>query len=251
MSTPCRVQKRSESGRGWGLGESGRFVRNVVVEEVAWLDGEVGRIVIGGISQGCAMAAHVLLSLGLGRMGMASDAALGGLVGWCSWMSFSGGMSAAAQSEDRTAALDEFDEEVLGLHLDETASSEAWSVRTEIPLLLSHNTDNDVLEFELGKGLRDSFANMGRLQGIRNGGALGQQAAEPRGSCRLPAGERDSVGGRVRWGIRDMITGSMIESKLKRTNRSHHHSIQAGQRVPSALEGACCSQQIPCHTSLA
>lgn len=61
-----------------GLRQSVAFVRRVVEEEISGVDGDAGRVVLGGISQGCATAIRALLS----------SPSLGAFVGFSGWMPF-------------------------------------------------------------------------------------------------------------------------------------------------------------------
>jgi predicted esterase len=84
LMDPEAEQERQKTG----LGESVRCARGVVVREVEVLGGEATRVILGGISMGCAVATHVLLILvSLGSTVLASHqmqrsvASLGGAVG--------------------------------------------------------------------------------------------------------------------------------------------------------------------------
>jgi lysophospholipase-2 len=59
-----------------GLQQSVAFIRQLIDEEISAVGGDALRIVLGGISQGCATAVRVMLS----------SRRLGALVGFCSWM---------------------------------------------------------------------------------------------------------------------------------------------------------------------
>jgi lysophospholipase II len=59
-----------------GLQQSVAFIRQLIDEEISAVGGDALRIVLGGISQGCATAVRVMLS----------SRRLGAFVGFCSWM---------------------------------------------------------------------------------------------------------------------------------------------------------------------
>lgn len=61
-----------------GLQQSVAFVSRLVEEEIKTADGDAGRVVLGGISQGCATAIRAMLSC----------PKLGAFVGFCGWMPF-------------------------------------------------------------------------------------------------------------------------------------------------------------------
>jgi lysophospholipase II len=61
-----------------GLQQSVAFVRQLVEEEVSTIGGDAQKVVLGGISQGCATAIRTMLS----------SQQLGAFVGFCSWMPF-------------------------------------------------------------------------------------------------------------------------------------------------------------------
>jgi lysophospholipase-2 len=61
-----------------GLQQSVAFVRQLIEEEVGTICGDAQKVVLGGISQGCATAVRTLLS----------SRQLGAFVGFCSWMPF-------------------------------------------------------------------------------------------------------------------------------------------------------------------
>jgi len=61
-----------------GLQQSIAFIRQLIEEEVNAVGGHAERVVLGGISQGCATAVRAMLS----------SCQLGAFVGFCSWMPF-------------------------------------------------------------------------------------------------------------------------------------------------------------------
>ncbi|KAM5443421.1 hypothetical protein MferCBS31731_001742 [Microsporum ferrugineum] len=86
-----------------GLCETGQFLRKLIDDEACLLgDGGHLKVVLGGLSQGCAAGVFTLLGGGFGARG---DKALGGFFGMSGWLPF------AQQVRDiftsRTAAKDE------------------------------------------------------------------------------------------------------------------------------------------------
>lgn len=66
-----------------GLRESGAFVRQIILHEANAVTLE--NVIVGGLSQGCAMALHVLLSF---ESDVVENGALGGFVGMSGWLPF-------------------------------------------------------------------------------------------------------------------------------------------------------------------
>jgi lysophospholipase II len=64
-----------------GLQQSVAFICQLIEEEVDAVGGDAQRVVLGGISQGCATAVRAMLS----------SRDLGAFVGFCSWMPFPSG----------------------------------------------------------------------------------------------------------------------------------------------------------------
>jgi lysophospholipase II len=61
-----------------GLQQSVTFIRQLIDEEVSAVGGDAQRVVLGGISQGCATAVRAMLS----------SRKFGAFAGFCSWMPF-------------------------------------------------------------------------------------------------------------------------------------------------------------------
>lgn len=96
-----------------GLKETAEFIHKLVRQEAASLVGGLGNVIIGGLSQGCAMALVVLLSFA--GSGAASDEGicagkpgedvLGGFIGMSGWLPFAQDIASAALS-----TLQDYDE---------------------------------------------------------------------------------------------------------------------------------------------
>lgn len=94
-----------------GLQETAEFIGRIVMEEAATLVGGVGSVIVGGLSQGCAMALIVSLgfiwtrsglespaaSMGMARSAEAPIKSLGGFIGMSGWLPFAQGIASAAE----------------------------------------------------------------------------------------------------------------------------------------------------------
>lgn len=67
-----------------GLEESARYLRELVRVEVGLLDGDLSKVVIGGLSQGCAASLFAVLGGGFGSNG--HEERLGGWFGMSGWL---------------------------------------------------------------------------------------------------------------------------------------------------------------------
>jgi len=112
-----------------GLEESVSQIMDAVREEAEIVPLE--RIVLGGISQGCATAIVALLSSGL---------RLGGFVGLCSWLPIRESILKNARRTDLTV-------------------EEKEMLRT--PVFLGHSVDDEVVPIRNGEGLRDGLRELG------------------------------------------------------------------------------------------
>jgi lysophospholipase-2 len=64
----------------YGISESLKYLHRTLDQEIGEIHGKAGRVILGGISQGCAVAIHALLS---------SQHRLNSFVRFCSWLPFS------------------------------------------------------------------------------------------------------------------------------------------------------------------
>nr|POE63688.1 acyl-protein thioesterase 1 [Quercus suber] len=106
------------------MAQSIRRVREVVAEEAALVSGGARKVLLGGISQGCAVAVHALLG---------GDVRLAGLIGLCSWMPRARAVSAREKS---SSAID-------------------------TPVLLCHAQDDEVIDVRFGRELRETLESIG------------------------------------------------------------------------------------------
>lgn len=164
-----------------GLKETSAFVHKLIEEE-AKLVGGASRVVIGGLSMGCAAASHVLLNFqndGSGD-GEGKREALGGFVGMSGWLPFAevldptegGGRNGEEEEEDLFGGGG--DEEVsldnLQLQAANTArdiaslpplSAEDVALFPRTPIFLGHGRNDEKVSVNLGRQARDVFQALG------------------------------------------------------------------------------------------
>lgn len=98
-------------------------IQTIIAQEAAAIGNE--NVIVGGISQGCAVAIHALLN---------GQERVGGFIGLCSWL------------PKREAIM----------QLDRSANQ---AIKT--PVLLCHAQDDDVINISFGKELRDTLTSIG------------------------------------------------------------------------------------------
>jgi lysophospholipase-2 len=139
----------------YGISESMKYLHEIIDQETEAIHGKSSRVILGGISQGAAVAILALL---------ASQHRLNSFVGFCTWLPFSDLLASARDGPQR---LDippwSSDRRVFQI---ETGSWESvgpqdfWS-STKAPCFLSHNTDDDIVDVKLGRVLRDELRFLG------------------------------------------------------------------------------------------
>jgi predicted esterase len=102
------------------MNKSVSTINEIINHEIS-LVGHAQKVILAGISQGCATAIHALLR---------QESQLGGFIGLSSWLPA---------------------KETL-------VRSNSAAYRT--PVFLSHSKDDDVIDFRYGKELRDSLAQL-------------------------------------------------------------------------------------------
>jgi lysophospholipase-2 len=136
-----------------GLRESVAEVLAVIEAEVALLAGGADRVVLAGLSQGCATAAHALLR---------SRRRLAAFVGLCGWMPFAERVGAICGEESDAGARLQRVKEMLGA--DEGDASSAVAEEDDgaclaTPVFLAYCRDDNVVPVvngeEMCKRLRD------------------------------------------------------------------------------------------------
>ena len=181
-----------------GLKETAEFMYELVRHEASLLGG-VGNVIIGGLSQGCAMALIVLLSFA--GSGAASDEGkctgkpgkefLGGFIGMSGWLPFAQDIASAALptfqggdegnddpfgeppvSQDLAERFD-VDESMLARQLRvanfvrdivDLAPLEGQTSQTRLhhtPCFLGHGTADEKVSFHLGEESRDTLRQLG------------------------------------------------------------------------------------------
>ncbi|CAG7566381.1 unnamed protein product [Fusarium equiseti] len=131
-----------------GIKESTEYVKIIIYEEIAKLDGASERVVLGGISQGGAVAMWTLLNQG--------EKPIGAFFGTNTWLPFASSlqdsMSQGAEiSEDEGVV---FLAEMLGPSQDQIPNR---STR----VFLGHGTDDAYVDIELGRQARDVLTKVG------------------------------------------------------------------------------------------
>lgn len=151
-----------------GLRETGEFIRGLVEEEGRLVGSE--NVVLGGLTQGCAAALHLLL--GLESQGKEGKQLLGGFVGMSGWLPFRGRLETILDSEadgedDPFAGDDVEDEDVeiqpthfVGDVMDLSPNfSSLPSLCT--PVFMGHGKADEKVDMELGENAARILRRMG------------------------------------------------------------------------------------------
>ncbi|KAF2823998.1 phospholipase/carboxylesterase family protein-like protein [Ophiobolus disseminans] len=115
-----------DEGQKESLKSSAAQILNVIGEESGGIGAE--NVILAGISQGCATAVYAILAKG---------ARVGGFFGLCGWMPLFADIQDAMRNEMKTR------------------------IACEMPVLLQHCMDDEVVPFENGKGLCNRMRAMG------------------------------------------------------------------------------------------
>ncbi|KAL8783249.1 MAG: hypothetical protein Q9213_004761 [Squamulea squamosa] len=128
-----------------GLRDSIQYVLGLIGEEINATQPD--KIILLGMSQGCATAVHALL---------AGNHRLGGFIGLCGWMPFCKQIEEhivlGRERQAQELCLESFYEKTLGLQGMGKYDTEG-NART--PVLLAHCADDDVIDVALGRKLDD------------------------------------------------------------------------------------------------
>ena len=128
-----------------GLQESVEYIIHRVLEpEVVKLGGNAARVVLGGISQGMAVALVTLIC---------SPRPLGGFVGAMGWMPFSGRLTTYLEKGETGKAA--------GFFRWALEMSQEISVSFGTPVLLGHGEDDQWVGVRLGETARDILLRLG------------------------------------------------------------------------------------------
>lgn len=177
-----------------GLRQGIEYVRGVVARELEALRGDAERLVLGGISQGAAMAVHVLLS---GRK------RLGGFVGFCGWMPFAADVERIGKEGDGRARLEllaEFYRSTLGLQ-SEGLVGDLEKEALSTPTFLSSSVDDDIVDVSLGRQAKALLEGLGMRVAWREYADGGHWLNEPHGIDDL-VGFLETVGNVDVWEYR-------------------------------------------------
>lgn len=128
-------------------------IQEIIAKEAATIGHQ--NVILGGISQGCAVAIHALLS---------GQRQVGGFIGLCSWLP----KKEAIKRLDRSANQ---------------------AIKT--PVLLCHAQDDDVINISFGREMRDDLAGVGMEVRWREYEDGGHWVNEPKGVDDIVAFLRD------------------------------------------------------------
>lgn len=139
-----------------GLRESIAFVMDVIHQEAKLVP--VERIMLGGISQGCATAIFAL---------MASGAQMGGFIGLCSWLPFSKEINdiATGPAAAKYSAIHQlqilFGNPTNGSENERSNLVSRLKSALKTPIFLSHSKDDEVVPFGNGEKLCRGLRSLG------------------------------------------------------------------------------------------
>ena len=157
-----------------GLRESAAFVSQIVLDEAKTVTLE--NVIIGGLSQGCAMALHVLLSF---ESDVVEDGALGGFVGMSGWLPFRKPLEEIVKpsneycSEDdpfeRDTTHDNHDHQSVGVRVMDFVrdNMDLPPITTDLPaclqtpIFLGHGEADEKVSVKLGREAASTLEGMG------------------------------------------------------------------------------------------
>ena len=146
-----------------GLVKSIKHVSSIIEDEHRLLQAQhpddrpgTRRLVLGGISMGCAVSVHALLvSLMSGTPGI-----LAGFFGWCGWMPFTNAMEKQVErGPSIQQALQRFYRRDLPVLGGEQCGPEEKSL-ARVPVLLSHCEDDPVVSVALGSAMKTTLSHL-------------------------------------------------------------------------------------------
>ncbi|KAH8789783.1 Alpha/Beta hydrolase protein [Hyaloscypha finlandica] len=141
-----------------GLRESVKEILDLIRTEAALISPD--RIILGGISQGCATAIHTLLYGGI---------RLGGFIGLSSWLPFEPEIATTMANNKAWSMVGDrlhYSPKMLNTPTDQAEKTpilpglRSTSV-LETPVFLSHSRDDDVVPIANGKKLSTTLENLG------------------------------------------------------------------------------------------
>lgn len=140
LSNPDEEQENQVAG----IKESIEYINTLIDKELATTP--AGNIILGGISQGFAVAIHVLLT---------RAETFGGFIGMSGWAPFRQQLQDAADQSEKPAALSD----MYRSSLDTSAATTNATMKT--PIWMSHSADDNIVEIEQGKAARDVLLKLG------------------------------------------------------------------------------------------
>jgi lysophospholipase-2 len=143
-----------------GLRESLEFIRDVIEREAREVGG-FDKVFLGGISQGCATAITACLTV---------QTPLAGFIAFSGWCPF-----AKLGSEGSSKCIEDLHALVEWLHdvVIDSVGVENIQLALQIPVLVEHALDDEVVPPALGRDLRDTLMSLGsevQLAEYENGG---------------------------------------------------------------------------------
>lgn len=177
-----------------GLRESVGEILEIVRSEAKLLSPE--KIVLGGISQGCATAIFALL---YGKI------RIGGFIGLCSWLPFRDEIATIARNWEKKDRMDHV-RFILGKPNEESKPlpdlSELSGISAlETPIFLSHSNDDPIVPITHGQDLRKALGELGLEVNWNEYEDGGHWINEPRGVDDIVAFFEDKISARKRIGI--------------------------------------------------
>lgn len=128
-----------------GLKESVEYINCLIDEELQTTP--ASKIILGGISQGSAVAIHVLLS---------RKETFAGFIGISGWTPLRNQLQSVAKvASAKPLALMDMYRTTLGIDANTTDTT------LLTPVWMSHSADDDVIDFEQGEGARDLLKKLG------------------------------------------------------------------------------------------
>ncbi len=143
-----------------GLRESVKEILDLIRAEATLISPD--RIILGGISQGCATAVHTLLYGGI---------RLGGFIGLSSWLPFQPGII-TTMADNNSWSIDgdglHYNHKMLNMPTDQVETTLAVldhssTLVLETPVFLSHSRDDDVVPIANGRKLCSTLEQLGMV----------------------------------------------------------------------------------------
>jgi len=157
-----------------GLKESIAFIISVIQEEATIMSPE--RIILGGISQGCATAIHALIFSGI---------QLGGFIGFCSWLPFEKKIceitNASLESKLSAYQAGLFQLAPANQGSSQTKFNTLSKTPFGTPVFLSHSRDDEVVPIRNLEILSQSLKGLGMSVEKKTYDSGGHWISEPEG----------------------------------------------------------------------